>query len=241
MCAAMSALVLLTGSGCEDPSAGGGGGVAVVDMGRVAQELGRTETLQRLMNTRVQAVKGRLEQVDREIKGHLQGVETSAATRPAAERDELIARAQGEAQSRVEQEQMQAKAFLDQTQNQFLASLRAEITPVAQQIATSRGMSVVVARNESILFAGPAADITEDVIAEIRKLTPTAGPGPMPGGVGPGMTGPGAGAIPGAGAGAGPGAGAGVALPPGIAAPPPPAASTPPMLARPPTTAPSGE
>jgi hypothetical protein len=76
--------------------------------------------------------------------------------------------------------QIQNKAKLDfETYKQKqIAQFRADLKPIAQEIASKRGLSIVIPKNEGLLLSvDPGVDITDDVIKVLRDkhpITPAA-------------------------------------------------------------------
>lgn len=69
------------------------------------------------------------------------------------------------------QYQAQARDKLAAHRASVVERFKREVRPVAERVAARRGATVVVTKNDSVVFAvTPAADITEDVVREMQEL-----------------------------------------------------------------------
>ena len=76
--------------------------------------------------------------------------------------------------------QQKARQQLGAYRQQLVQQFRAEVVPVAQDVAAARGLGVVLAKNDSVLLAfDQTHDITASVIARLRELHAVA-PTPSP-------------------------------------------------------------
>lgn len=123
----------------------GTGGLAVVDLDQVAAELGRDAKIKEALLRREAELNQQFNLVGR-------------GGFPLSESDRL----------RVRQEMA---AFRRTLINDF----RNEIKPIAQKIASERGLSIVVPKNEGLLLSfEPGVEITSAVVDEMRRNTPPA-------------------------------------------------------------------
>lgn len=149
------------------------GGIAVVDLDKVAQETRRDvqlanslelaqNSLNQLLSKTVENAK---EQLDTKKKGY--GEELSA------EDQKEYSAMERSAVTQLSQLQNKARAEFEQFKQKQIANFRAEIKPIAQEIANKRGMSVVIPKNEGLLLSvDTGADITEEVIKVLRERRP---------------------------------------------------------------------
>lgn len=63
---------------------------------------------------------------------------------------------------------------------ELIAAYREKIRPVARRVANNRGMSVVLTVTDPVLYSDPATSITEDVIEEMMKTYGKSSPAPAP-------------------------------------------------------------
>lgn len=207
--AAMATMV-----GCEQRPETTAGRVAVVDMERIAAELGKLDALNATRQQNAQAIQVELQGYEKKLNEQIQELAKAAETQPSQENKAKVSIALRQRDMQMNQAMNEARAAMQRIDDQFAASLRKEVTPVASKVAEQHGMTVVLIKDERVLSAGTNCDITTDVIAEMRKTTPSTPTAPT--------------APP-------PGAGAGLPMNP-------PATSSgdaPPMLARPPEAPPA--
>lgn len=173
--------------GCEQhggENAGGGrGGVAIVDMDRVARETGRAAVMEAEFKKRESAHFGDLEKLRQMVNAQIMNQKQKAETQPA-ESDKLQ-RVYAEAQAAMQERQMRMGDDLERFHRDLTSKFRQEVGPVAKRVAELRGMTVVIAKDDRLLSFDDASDISGDVIAEMQRSAPGASLGsgiPAPGG-----------------------------------------------------------
>jgi len=125
---------------------------------RAGQQL---ETLRQEGSRQLQAKQKELEDVVRQLaKGAL----------PPADRDRL---AQDETRRRAELQQLtaQVQTEFQTTQNRVNTELRAQLTPILADIAKKAGVDVVM-NADTIVWAGPGTDTTNEVIQRLNAAAP---------------------------------------------------------------------
>ncbi len=75
-----------------------------------------------------------------------------------------------QARQQINNAQMQAQNQASQIESELVADFRAEISPLAQKIASQMGASAVLASDSYLFWFDPAVDITDEVIAAWRAL-----------------------------------------------------------------------
>ena len=75
-----------------------------------------------------------------------------------------------QASANLNQVQQKAKNDLSQHGAQLVQQFRDEVKPIARQVASEKGLSIIVTRNETVVFDFTSAvDITEDVVRKMRE------------------------------------------------------------------------
>jgi Skp family chaperone for outer membrane proteins len=159
---------LLLGFGCEQkPAAGAGGsGVAVLDTGRIVQAMGWGPRLDAQMNEVASQLRQQiLEQIQRRYEAQV------AQGGPMAS-PQYVQQIRQQAQADVMQAAAQAEA---RARQQIFAELTQQIAPAAQAVASSRGVAMVMERPTGLILIDQSVDITDAVIAELKKSAPAAG------------------------------------------------------------------
>lgn len=181
--------LLLTGAamwltGCGTQFGGGAssssrGGLAVVDLDKVATETGKSIQMKEIFQLQENSVKQQLANAQISANSQLEEKKKDFGESPTEEQQKELAQFRLNATKVLGSLQNQAGSKLSQYRQDQIAKFRAEIKPIAQEVAAKRGLSVVIPKNEGLLLAvDPGVDITEDVIKAYRekKPAPTAAP-----------------------------------------------------------------
>jgi len=176
------AAVWLTGCGVQfggSSASSTHGGLAVVDLDKVAAETGKNLQMKEIFEFQENSVKQQLAQVQFSLNSQLDTKSKEFGETPTEEQQKELAQLRYNANNRFGQLQNQAGTKLSQYRQDQIAKFRAEIKPIAQEVAAKRGLSVVIPKNEGLLLAvDPGVDITDDVIKASREKrpAPTAAP-----------------------------------------------------------------
>lgn len=183
VCLALTgAAVWLTGCGMQFGGASASasrGGLAVVDLDKVASETGKSIQMKEVFQLQENSVKQQLAKVTMSAKAQLEAKSKEFGETPTDEQKKELAQFSFNANNTLAQLQNQAGSKLGQYKQDQIAKFRTEIKPIAQEIAAKRGLSVVIPKNEGLLLAvDPGVDITDDVIKAYREKrpAPTAAP-----------------------------------------------------------------
>lgn len=183
--------LLLSAGGCDrssapSPDTGSGtasneqatdrpSGVAVVDLDEVARQLGKDVALanairqgQASLNQQLQDFQSTLKQKYRE-KAEALEAEPAANQGGQEARQKQLADLQRQFNLQLNQAQRTAQGELKAHQKGLIEAFRAEVKPVAREVAAQRGLGVVVTKNENVLLTfDDAHDITQAVVAKLR-------------------------------------------------------------------------
>lgn len=160
---------LLLLAGCGD--SGGGvqsGGVAVVDMDKVAADMGRdisiAQELQQYERSLDADLRGKQANYEQLIKEE----EIKLGVKPTDDDKLKFAQLQQRVNMEFRQRLQQASNELQTRRSELIRKFRDEVSPTAMKVAESRGLSVVMIKHEGILDHAKSADITEDVIKALK-------------------------------------------------------------------------
>lgn len=149
------------------------GGMAVVDLDKVATETGRdrvlSQSLELAQNSLNQQLKKTVENVNEKLteKKKSYGEELSDAEKK--EYSEMA----NSASNQLRQIENNAKVQYEQFKQKQIAQFRAELKPIAQEIASKRGLAIVIPKNEGLLLSvDSGVDITDEVIKVLREKHP---------------------------------------------------------------------
>jgi Skp family chaperone for outer membrane proteins len=143
------------------------GAVAVIDLDAIAQRLGSDKQIAEAITQRQTSLSQQLVDL---AKSYSKQIEEQKKTLAQAEEQNKVTLAtwQQQASANLAKVKQQAEADLQRHRAQLIASFREEIKPAARRVAQSRGMSVIVTKNDSVLYDfSPAADITDAVVADL--------------------------------------------------------------------------
>ncbi len=145
------------------------GGVAVVDLERVAKELGREEQMVNDLKANQNNVASQLATVEKNAIEKLNQMKAELGEEAPEDKKLEFAKTAQSAQIQFNNLQKQAVTAIGQRRDFLVASFRAEARPVAEKIAKSNGANAVVTKNDAFLFSfDNTIDITDAVIAEMR-------------------------------------------------------------------------
>ena len=170
------AAVWLTGCGMQfggSSASSTRGGLAVVDLDKVAAETGKNIQMKENFELQENSVKQQLAQAQFSLNSQLDTKNKEFGETPTEEQQKELAQFRYKANTAFGNLQNQAGTKLNQYRQDQIAKFRTEIKPIAQEIALKRGLSVVIPKNDGLLLAvDPGVDITEDVIKAYREKRP---------------------------------------------------------------------
>lgn len=182
VCLALAVAVLTTGCGMQlGGQSSSRGGIAVVDLDKVAADTNRKLEMDQSFEMQQNAVNQQL------VK-----LQTGAKELLEKKNEELGEDATEAEKQKVAQMTLNARNNLTQVRNAYatelnkykqvqIATFRNEIKPILQDVAAKRGLAVVIPKNDGLLLSvDPGVDITDEVIKAYRekKLTAPAAAAP---------------------------------------------------------------
>lgn len=163
-------------TGCNQPigsapQASSRGGIAVVDLDKVAQQTGKQVEMADALALRESALKQQLVGFQTSLQDQIKAKQDEFGEAPTDEQTAKLRQAAVIAQNQVAQLQAQAGAELTKYKDLLVARFRNDLRPLLQDVASDHGLSVVIPKNEGLLLSvDPAVDITDDVIAKMKSL-----------------------------------------------------------------------
>lgn len=157
------------------------GGLAVIDLDLVAKSIGRTQEINETWQVRKNALDQALQKLQASFNEQISAKKTEFGEEATEEQQKQIAAMQRDATNKLVQAGRKAQADLEQYRQQMVANFRAEVRPFAQQVASDKGLGVVIPKNEGFLLSiDPAVDITADVISAYAAKRPSQAPAATP-------------------------------------------------------------
>ena len=182
--AAVAVLGLAGVTGCNRPASSGdqtaSGSVAVIDLDAVAQRLGSDKQMADSISQRQNSLNQQLVEMAKSYSQQItEKKKTLEETQPEQSGVTLAAWEQ-QANANLNKVKQQAAIDLQKHRSELIQRFRDEIKPAARRVAQSRGLSVIVTKNDSVLFdCAPTADITDAVVQELLAAgTPKPLPAP---------------------------------------------------------------
>jgi Skp family chaperone for outer membrane proteins len=156
--------------------------VAVIDLDAIAQRLGSDKQIAASISQRQTALNQQVVELARNYNAQLAERQKQLATAKGEQEtqsDVMLASWQQQANANLNQAKRQAAADLESHRQQLVAQFREHLKPAARRVAQQRGLSVIVTKNDSVVFDFTgASDITEAVIDELAagQAEPAASP-----------------------------------------------------------------
>lgn len=160
-----------------------GARVAVVDLDRVARDMGWLNDMQKdlsqcsnQLQSDVKQFTGIYEQQFRALTQPTtkEGAGSTAPASAELTRDAVAARQQ------VLQLRQKADQLYAAYRQKLVMHYREALTPIVRQVAHSHNQTVVLLKSDTVLLVEPEADITNEVLSAARAKPPEVGPIPVP-------------------------------------------------------------
>lgn len=152
------------------------GRVAILDIAAVSEKTGGTEK----MSNQLKAMQAKYQADLNKLQGDLQAKISNRQKEfgkkpPTDEQRQEMSRMMSNAQKEFNDAQAAASQAIQQEQARLVMTFRDKIRPIARQVAASKGLSVVLLKNEALMLdADPSLIITDAVVAELLKMEPPA-------------------------------------------------------------------
>lgn len=151
------------------------GGLAVIDLDVVGKSIGRTQEMNDALNVRKSALDQALQRGQADLKRQLAEKKDEFGENATDEQKGQLALMERNANAQLVQAARKAQTQLEEERQRMIAQFRAEVRPVAQQVASERGLGVVIPKNEGFLLSvDPGVDITADVVKAYGTKKPAA-------------------------------------------------------------------
>lgn len=153
------------------------GGMAVVDLDKVAAETGRDRQLAQSLELAQNTLNQGYAKTVESAKGQLTAKKKEFGSSPSEEELKELSMMERSAVTQLTQIQNKARAEFEQYKQQQIAKFRAELKPITQEIAAKRGLSIVIPKNEGLLLSvDPGVDITDEVVKVLKEKHPVPSP-----------------------------------------------------------------
>ena len=157
------------------------GGVAVIDLDEIARQVGASEEMSQALIAHEAALNTQLQSLKTSYVQQLQAKKEELGGEPTTEDNQRLAALSQQATVNLASAQQQAKGHLTKRRAALVVEFRKRVAPIAKQIATERGLTLVIPRNEGMILAvDDQVDITSAVATALKPqwqaLVPAASP-----------------------------------------------------------------
>lgn len=162
------------------------GGVAIIDIDQVAREIGADKEFLSALKQAQGKLNAKLKETQLAMQKKFDEAVTQAGgDKASAEKKQQLAQFNQQLQNKFAQYKGQAQTALKQEQAKRVLAFRELVSPVAMEVAKSKGLSVVLQKTEQVIAFQEAVDITSGVSAKLKaqeaakpKKAPKASPSP---------------------------------------------------------------
>jgi Skp family chaperone for outer membrane proteins len=160
--------------GAEKPVVGA---VAVIDLDAIAQRLGSDKQIAESIAKRQTSLSQQLVDLAKSYNQQIAEQKKKLAETPAENGQVTLANWEQQANANLNKVKQQAELDLQKHKAALIAQFRDEIKPAARRVAQARGLSVIMTKNDSVLYDfAPSADITEAVVEDLLAHRTAAQP-----------------------------------------------------------------
>ncbi|HMO85128.1 MAG TPA: OmpH family outer membrane protein [Lacipirellulaceae bacterium] len=175
--AAVAALGPVAGCGWQSApnSKGTAGAVAIIDLDEIARRLGSDRQIADSLNQRQTALRQQLVELAQSYSQQIADQRKSLPAEQPGQADVTLAGWEQQANANLNQVKQQAELDLLNHRQRLMAQFRDQVKPVARRVAQQRGLSVIVTKNDTVIFDYAAgADITDEVVDELLAASAPA-------------------------------------------------------------------
>lgn len=151
------------------------GRVAVIDLDRIADKLNRDEAMAESMKSAAASLQEQLKSLQASYQSAFEQAVQQVSHEESAESPDRqqVALLGRQLNTKLNDAKRKAQVQLTNHRQKLIAEFRAEVKPVAEQVARNRGLDVVITKNDTVVFAfASAVDITDEVIKAMQAKAP---------------------------------------------------------------------
>jgi Skp family chaperone for outer membrane proteins len=158
---------LLLGA-CDQLPGMRGSGTAIIDLGVIAKATGEEDKIKEQAQVRRDELAAQLDAELAALEAQLNEERGKLGDSPSDEARQQFQQLTAQAQQQYGQAQQQAQQQAQRYENELVTQLREKIKPLAEEVARSRGASVVFLADVTLFWNDESADITDEVIGKLR-------------------------------------------------------------------------
>lgn len=163
-------VLILLSAGCEPiaPGPAQAGGTLVLDLNVIARATGQDAALRDAVAAATSTLNAQLGEVATRLEQQLEAERAKLGKAPSDAEQERLQALALQAQQQYGQTQQLALQRRRDFETGLVRALLDQVRPIAQSIARERGAAVVMVAETQVLWFDPDADITDEIIAEMR-------------------------------------------------------------------------
>jgi Skp family chaperone for outer membrane proteins len=150
----------------------------VVDLDAVAKAMGRDAEIAQKIEQATESLNAQLIQAAQEMEKQLQKQKAEMGATPSASEREKYRQAELRVQQHIRNNKAIAEQARQAVRDRQILVFRMEVKPIAAKIAQKRNAKLVTVATHEVVWFDPSADITAEVIAEMRAYAATASVAP---------------------------------------------------------------
>lgn len=144
------------------------GGVGVVDLDKVAKVIGRDIEMSQKVEEEVASLNNKLTTLQGALERQLEDKREKFGNDPTEEQLKELQSSENLMQRQLLERKRKAEAELSVFRQKLVDQFREQAKPVLREVAASRGLSIVVPKNDGLLLSiDPACEITDEVAAKM--------------------------------------------------------------------------
>lgn len=157
-------------------------GVAVIDLDEVARELGSDKQIASAIEKRKEVLNTKLGDLAKGYMAEFQKQKDALEATPnQGDSSVQLASYQQQVNKGLSTARAQAQQNLTQHRGKLITQFRDAVLPAARRVAKQRGMSVILTKQDSLLYAyEPEADITAEVVSMLEASMAKTAAAPAP-------------------------------------------------------------
>ena len=145
------------------------GRVAIIDLDQVAKSLGRDKEMANSIQQAQASLNQQLTTVQAEYQTQIEEKEKEYGEAPTEDQNLQLATLNQQAAVNLNAVRQKAQTMLTNHNRQVLGSFREQVKPLANQVADEKGLSIVITKNDAVVFVYKnAVDITDEVVNLMR-------------------------------------------------------------------------
>ncbi len=140
----------------------------VMDLDAIASATGQADVIKQQVNAANQELNNQLDSISQQLSQQLTDEREKLGKKLSQQEEDSLKQLTLAANQKMQQARSLAAQKSQQYKNALIIQLRQQVTPIAEAIAQRRNASVVMITTPSMMWYDPEADITAEIIAELR-------------------------------------------------------------------------